>query len=86
MCIVFHVKCPLFLPYFNKTIKISRKFVQWEPSASMRTEVQTNRNTNMAKLIVALRNFADAPNKMTNLTDLAWPPHASGFSPLDMFV
>ena len=37
--------------------QISWKYVQWEPSCSMRTDTRTD----MTKLIVAFRNFADAP-------------------------
>ena len=42
---------------------ISWKSVQWEQSSSMRTDRQTDRqtDTDMTKLIVALRNFANAP-------------------------
>jgi len=44
---------------FRKILKyrISWKYVQWQPSFSMRTDGQTD----MAKLIVAFRNFANAP-------------------------
>jgi len=41
--------------------QISRKYVQWEPSCSMRTEGQKD----MAKLVVAFRKYASASkNKM----------------------
>jgi hypothetical protein len=39
--------------------KISLKSVQWEPSCFMLTDGQTD----MRNLIVAFRNFANAPNK-----------------------
>ena len=64
-----HVKCPLFLSDFNKTwipsidlrkmpkYEVSWKSFDWEPSCSMRTDGQTD----MSVLIVALRNFGDAP-------------------------
>lgn len=68
MCIGIRVKCPLFLSdflndiwsfsaYFRNTLKniILGKSSQWEPSRSTQTE------TDMRKLIVALRNFVDAP-------------------------
>jgi hypothetical protein len=62
-------KVPLFLSDFNETLifatdfgkssidKISWNSVQWEPSCSMRTDGRTD----MTKLIVAFRNFANAP-------------------------
>jgi hypothetical protein len=45
---------------FEQLLKyhMSWKSVQWEPSCSMRTDGQTD----MTKLIVAVRNFANAPN------------------------
>jgi len=64
-----HVKYPLFFSDFNetwilmtdfikKTLKyqISWKSDQWEPSCSMRTD-----RCDVMKLIVAFRNFANAP-------------------------
>ena len=64
MYIVLHAEYPLCLSDFNETriflrdfrilhkYKISGKSLQWQPSCSMRTE--------MTKLIVAFRNFANA--------------------------
>ena len=64
-----HEKYSIFLSDFNETsifstdyrkiikCQISRKSVQWEPSCSMRTDGQTD----MTKLTIALRNFANAP-------------------------
>jgi hypothetical protein len=46
---------------FEKYCKISWKSVQWEPSCSVRTDRQTD--TVMTKLVVAFRNFANAPKK-----------------------
>jgi len=63
-----HVRYPLFLSDFNDTsifskdlrkfhkYKISRKSVQWEPSSSMRTDVM--------KLIMTFRNFANTPKNV----------------------
>jgi len=41
--------------------QILLKSVQWEPSCSMRTDGQTDGRTDMMKLIVAFRNFENAP-------------------------
>ena len=66
-----HVRHPIFLPDFNETwvvstdlrkilkYKISRKSVQWVPSFSMLTDGHTA----LWKLIVAFRNFSNAPVK-----------------------
>jgi len=63
------VKYPLFVWDFNETwitstefrkilkYQISWIFVQWEPSRSVRTDERTDGT----KLIVAFRNFANAP-------------------------
>jgi hypothetical protein len=65
---ILHVSYPLFLSDFNKTLilltdfqevlthKISCKFVQWEPSYSMRTNRWTD-----TKLIVTFRSFVIMP-------------------------
>ena len=45
--------------------RISSKSVQWEPSCSMRIDAHTNGQTDMIKIIVALRT-AKAPNKIDN--------------------
>jgi hypothetical protein len=51
----------IFSTNFKKMLKyqISRKSMQWEPSCSK----QTDRQTEMTKLIVAFRNSAKAPKK-----------------------
>ena len=78
MYIGIHVKYSLFLPDFNESRIISRDFrkvlkyniswksVQWQPSCSMRKYGQTD----MTKLLVAFRNFANAPYYITVLNTL----------------
>ena len=73
MCIAVRVKCPLFLWECSETwifsidprkilkYRISSKFVQWEPSCFMRTGGQTD----VTKLIVTFRSFANAPKNDT---------------------
>jgi hypothetical protein len=84
MYIGLHVKYPLFLSDFSETrifgadfgkilkYQISWKPVQRKPSCSMRTD----RRTNMKKLIVAFRNFANAP-KTGLLCDAEYTAQAS---------
>jgi len=74
--VCLHVKDPLFLSDINKTWifptefrktfknKMSRKSVQREPMCSMRTNGQTD----STKLIVAFRNFANAPKNSIPLS------------------
>jgi hypothetical protein len=73
MYIGLHVKYPLFLSNFNETwifstgfrkkkcsgVKISWKSVQWELSCS-----HADGQTDMTKLIVIFRNFANAPKNL----------------------
>jgi hypothetical protein len=40
------------------------KFFQWEPSYSMRMDIQTDRQADMTKLIVIIRSFANAPKNI----------------------
>jgi len=49
----------------KSSYQISRKSVRWDPSCSMRTD----RRTDMKNLIVAFRDFANAPK-----TGEAWEP------------
>jgi len=81
MCRSLHVKYPLFLSYFNKTwisspdfgkilkYEILWKSVQWEPSCSMRTDRLTDGRT-WQSLIVAFRNFVNAPKKWAFIKEL----------------
>ena len=68
------VKRPLFLsdvneiwivsPHSRKTFKcVSLKSAQWEPSCSTQ-----NGQTDMTKLILAFRNFANAPKKSSTVS------------------
>ena len=87
MCISLHVKYLLFLPDFNETwifstdlrkiiiYKISWKYVQWKQNCSTRRDGQTY----MTKLILAFRNFANAP-KMASLFSTGFTPGRQGRS------
>jgi len=57
-----------FFDSFSKDTKnrISRKFVQWQPSCTTRMDSRTD----MTKLTVALRNFMNAPN--TDIGEGPW--------------
>ena len=91
MYVGLHVKYPLFLSRFNETwifsmefrkiirYLISWKFIQWEPSCSMRADRQTDRQIDMTKLIVRFRNFANAPKnqypciyRLVSCSDSPW--------------
>jgi hypothetical protein len=68
-----HVQYPLFLSSFNSTLifcsdfrkilkyEILRKSVNWELSCSTWGDGRTGTQTDMTKLIVAFRNFVNAP-------------------------
>jgi hypothetical protein len=69
MCTGLHVKYPLFLSHLNDTLSFSKdfrktpkyqiswKFVQWESSCSMRTDGQTDGQTDKTKVTVAFSQF-----------------------------
>jgi hypothetical protein len=98
MYITLQVKYSLFLSYFGrnwifsiyfrKILKhqISWKFVQWEPSCSMRNDEETI----ITKLLVAFCNYANAPNKLgrpriglgTIMVDRKSPPSTGNQTPI----
>ena len=47
-----------------------KKYVHWEPSCSTLTDRHTDRRTDMTKLLVAFRNFANAPNNRQSQWDV----------------
>jgi len=59
MYISHHVKYPLFLSDFNDNPSIGSRFVVFE---------QTEGRTDMTKLIVAFRDFANAPKTLIIFT------------------
>jgi len=76
MYIVPHVKNPLFLSDFNETwiiSTVSRKVLKYQvslsPSSGSRVVPcgQTDGRTGMMKLVVAFRNFAEAPKKCAHM-------------------
>ena len=81
--IVLHAEYPLFLSDFNGTWifatcfrkilkhQISWKSVQWESSCSMRMDSRAD----MAKQVVAFRNFAKAPKNDTIFPLCFFPNH-----------
>jgi hypothetical protein len=74
-----HVKCPLFLSDFHETwifwtdllqilkFQISWDSVLWKPRCSLRTDGPIDGQTDMTKLIVAFRSFANAPKHVTGI-------------------
>jgi len=77
-CIGLHVKYPLCLSDFNKTWIFSIDFgknsrvIKYHKNCPVgaqffdvegRTDIQTDRPTDMMKLIVAFRNFTNAPKE-----------------------
>jgi hypothetical protein len=69
-----HVKCPLFLPDFNETWIFLNSFFL-NPQISNFTKIRqagadlyhAGRRTDMTKLKVAFRSFANAPNKQPTI-------------------
>jgi len=61
----------IFLNRFKKLLKyqISCKPTQWEPSCSTRPDGWKDRRTDMMKLIVTFRNFANAPKSGRNTSE-----------------
>jgi hypothetical protein len=66
-----HVKYPLFLSDFNKTWNFSKNpqlsdFMETRPVGAelFHADGRTDRQTDTTKLLVALRNFAKAPNNI----------------------
>jgi len=59
------MKLEFSLQVFRKILKyrISWKSAQWEPSCSMQADGRTEERTDVTQLIVAFRNFANAPKK-----------------------
>jgi hypothetical protein len=53
----------------SSNVQLLRKSVQWEPSFSTGTRNQTDGQTDVTKLLVALQNFAKAP-KMVKTNNL----------------
>jgi hypothetical protein len=82
MYIGLHVKYPLFLSDFNETWIFSADFrknpkhqipckpVPWKPNCSMRADGRTD----MTKLIVAFRNFANASKNLKKYIYFFLPP------------
>jgi len=74
MWIAFHVKCPLFLSYFNETWifstnsrkKYSNIKFHENPSSGSRAVPCGQTDGKMRKLTVAFRNFANAPKSGSN--------------------
>jgi hypothetical protein len=70
-----HVNYPLFLSFLNETLiltdflkkypklKLHENPIKWEPSFSMRINEHTDGQTYMTKLVLAFRNFVNAPKK-----------------------
>jgi hypothetical protein len=67
MYVGLEVKCPLLLSYFNATWIFStdlKKILKYQiPAAAELFHADGRRQTDMTKLIVAVRNFANVPNK-----------------------
>jgi len=93
MCISLHVKYLLFLPDFNETWTFSTDFrkivthththIQFHENTLNGSRIVprggTDRRTDMTKLILAFRNFANAP-KMASLFSTGFTPGRQGRS------
>jgi len=69
MYVSLHVKYRLFLSYFNETRIFSTDFRKilisnFMKIRPMEAEFHADRRTDMTKLIVSFRNFANAPKKI----------------------
>jgi len=76
VCLSFHVNYPLFLSYFEEKYifptyfekSSNAKFNENLSNGSRVPHEQLYKRADMTKLIVAFRNFANAPKKITKLS------------------
>jgi len=62
----------IFSTDFRKISQLNfMKPIEWEPSCSMRTDGRTDRQTDMANVMVAFRNFANAPNEWQYMSNIS---------------
>jgi hypothetical protein len=73
MYIGLHVKQPLFLSDFNESWIFSIDFLKTlnvkfhENRSNVRRALLADKRTDVTKLIIAFRNFVNAPNKVTKI-------------------